>query len=218
MTSYTKNKTRVKGLVAGFFLLSLSNLLPAQDTLWLVNGEMLRCRVKTINRVDVDYIPWGQSGPLYSINKALLLKLVYETGSNVVFQEAPAPVSDAAVAAADSAAATMGSDALIQKAINDAQQHYDYTRPRNASIVIGLTSPVFYLIPGVVATAAMASTAPRYDYLNVPNEALYRSSPDYRQAYTRQARKIKSRKVWGGFLTGAGTTVAGIIALGILLF
>jgi hypothetical protein len=218
MTSYTNSRWRTKGFLAGLFLMCLPNLLPAQDTLWLVNGEMIRCRVKTINRVDVDYIPWGQAGPLYSINKSYLLKLVYETGSNVVFQEAPAPVSDAAVAAADSTAASMGSDALIQKAMNDAQQHYDYTRPRNASIVIGLTAPVFYLIPGVIATAAMASTTPRYDYLNVPNEALYRSSPDYRQAYTRQARKIKSRKVWGGFLTGAGTTVAGIVALGILLF
>jgi len=218
MTSSTSKKLRPDWLLLGFFLLGIPNMLPAQDTLWLVNGEQIRCRVKAINRVDVDYIPWGQAGPLYSVNKAYLLRLVYETGSNVVFQEAPAPVSDSAVAAADSTAASMGSNALMRKGMDEAEKHYDYTRPRNAAIVIGLTAPVFYLIPGIVATAAMAATPPRYDYLNVPNEALYRSSPDYRQAYTRQAKKIKSRKVWGGFLTGAGTTVAGIIALGVLLF
>ena len=218
MTSYTNARLRPKALMAGFFLLSLTAVLPAQDTLWLVNGEMIRCRVKTINRTDVDYIPWGQAGPLYSINKGYLLRLVYETGSNVVFQEAPAPVSDSALALADSAAANMGSDDLIRKALKDAEQNYDFTRPRNAAVVIGLTAPVLYLIPGVVATAALASTTPRYDYLNVPNEALYRSSADYRQAYAQQARKIKSRKVWGGFLAGAGTTVAGIVAITLLLF
>lgn len=218
MTSYTNRRLKLKSLLAAFAFLSLASAIQAQDTLWLVNGEMIRCRVKTINRTDVDYIPWGQAGPLYSINKGYLLRVVYETGSNVVFQETPVPVSDSAIASADSAAATMGSDALIRKGMKDAEQNYDFTRPRNAAVVIGLTAPVLYLIPGVVATAAMASTTPRYDYLHVPNEALYRSSTDYRQAYTQQAKKIKSRKVWGGFLAGVGTTVAGIVALTLLLF
>jgi len=218
MTIYTKSEQHIKLLLAGFFLLSLPNLLPAQDTLWLVNGEMIRCRVKTINRTDVDYIPWGQNGPLYAVNKALLQRLVYETGSSVVFQQVPAPVVGSDIAPSDSAIAAMGSDALIQKGIRDADEHYDFSRPRNASVVIGLTAPVFYLIPGIVATAAMASTAPRYDYLHVPDESLYRNSPDYRQAYTRQAKKVKSRKVWGGFLTGSGITVGGLIAIGLLIF
>lgn len=218
MTSYTDKKRKAISLITGCFLLGCSSVLSAQDTLWLMNGEMIRCRVKTINRTDVDYIPWGQNGPLYAVNKALLQRLVYETGSSVVFQEAPAPVVVADMASSDSAVAAMGSDALIQQGIRDAEEHYDFSRPRNAAVVIGLTAPVFYLIPGIVATAAMASTTPRYDYLNVPNESLYRNSPDYRQAYTRQARKVKSRKVWGGFLTGSGIAVGGIVAVGLLLF
>jgi hypothetical protein len=218
MTSYTDKKRKAISLITGCFLLGLASALSAQDTLWLTNGEMIRCRVKTINRTDVDYIPWGQSGPLYAVNKTLLQRLVYETGSSVVFQQAPAPVVVTDMASSDSAVAAMGSDALIQRGIRDAEEHYDFSRPRNAAVVIGLTAPVFYLIPGIVATAAMASTTPRYDYLNVPNESLYRNSLDYRQAYARQARKVKSRKVWGGFLTGSGITVGGLVAIGLLLF
>lgn len=218
MTSYTKKRLQLKAAMLGLALLGAGASLAAQDTLWLVNGDHIRCRVKSVNRVDVDYIPWGQSGPLYSVNKGILLRLVYETGSTVVFQNTPVPAVREDASFSDSAFSAMGNDAIVRKAIGDAEANYDFTRPRNAAVVIGLTSPIVYLLPGIVATAAMAATPPRYDYLNVPDESAFRNSTVYRQTYIQKAKKIKARKVWGGYLTGAGITVGGLLAIGLLLF
>jgi hypothetical protein len=64
-----------------------------QDTMTLVNKEIILCKVKTINRNDVDYVLWtSQSGPIYGVSKAMIHRIQYETGGDLMLN--PLPVEE----------------------------------------------------------------------------------------------------------------------------
>jgi hypothetical protein len=199
-------------------LMGIAQVTMAQDTLYLVNREQIQCRVKSVNRSDVDYVLWSsQSGPLYAVSKSLVHKIVYETGSSLVLNEMPEQVRVVKdTSSAQQPAGTMSAREAEQKGREDAENNYDFRKIRNNAILLGVGSTIFYLVPGLVATAVIAGRPPNDENLNLPDSELFYANAQYRESYRLTAKRIKSRKVWGGFLTGAGI-VYGAAAVAILL-
>lgn len=85
-----------------------------------------------------------------------------------------------------------------------------YSRWRQAKTWAFVTTAVFGGILGLIPAIVMSSTTPRRENLGYPNQLLMRDAR-YQIAYEKEARRIKGRKVWGGF--GLGLIVAVVIYL-----
>ncbi|WP_266367019.1 hypothetical protein [Tellurirhabdus rosea] len=89
----------------------------------------------------------------------------------------------------------------------DADQYYTgYKGAGTGTLIASLISPLAGLIPAI----ACSTTPPREMSLGYPNSTTYEHA-DYRMGYNRQAKKIKSRKVWTNWGIGLGTNL--ILAL-----
>jgi hypothetical protein len=97
-----------------------------------------------------------------------------------------------------------------QKGKMDADKYYKGWRAAKTATVV--VTALFGGILGLIPALATSLTPPKLYNLDYPDEALMRD-PRYKAAYEMQAKKIKSRKVWGGF--GLGVVLA--IALFLLL-
>jgi len=67
-------------------------------------------------------------------------------------------------------------------------------------------------IIGLIVAIAASTTMPKEHNLGSPDFRMIRNER-YRAAYMKQAKRIKSRKVWGGFALGLGLLVAFIFLL-----
>ncbi len=98
---------------------------------------------------------------------------------------------------------------LFARGEMDALYYYrGYDGAATGTLVTSLLSPLAGLIPAVVCTA----NPPKQENLDYPDQELFKNQ-DYRNGYTRAARKIKSRKVWRNWGIGLAVNVVLAIAL-----
>jgi len=194
-------------IAAGLFF---TGTTMAQDTMTLVNKEVILCKVKTINRSDVDYVLWtSRSGPIYGVSKAMIHKIQYETGGELILN--PLPTEEKRSVSRDSAM-----QGTYMQGVEDARNNYfGYGPARTASVGMGFLA-LFTSGMSALPSALMAVKAPEKQRLGLPDEALFDNNKSYRDGYLYEAKKIKSKKIWGGFGAGIGLFVVSMVGLVIL--
>ncbi len=183
----------------------------SQDTMTLLNREVILCKVKTINRNDVDYVLWSSSsGPIYGVSKAMIHKIQYETGGEVLLNPMPNKVQ--VIISKDTAL-----QGTYMQGVEDARKNYfGYGPARTVAAGMGFLA-LFTSGLSAVPAALMAVQAPEKERLGLPNEALFDNNSQYRDGYLYEAKKIKSKKIWSSFGTGIGLFVVSVVGLVVLL-
>ncbi len=175
-----------------FQLITIINNCFSQDVITKKNGEDINAKVIEVNQTDIKYKKQGaSSGPTYTIDKNEILMIKYEDGSKDIFndQSEKNKISN-----------SKKNENMYDKGIEDANLNY---KGRNCgaawtAVTTIFTSPLIGAIPAI----ACSSTEPSDDNLNYMNRDLMKD-PDYNRAYTKQAHKIKKKKVWSSFGLGS---------------
>jgi hypothetical protein len=80
------------------------------------------------------------------------------------------------------------------------------------SIGVGVACFLTGGILGLIPAIACSITPPATENLNYPDKELWKKN-DYETGYRYRAKKIKQKRVWGGFAIG---TVSAVIVIAIL--
>ncbi len=95
---------------------------------------------------------------------------------------------------------------LLVKGQRDAEAHYKkYKGAGTATLFVSLLSPLVGLLPAITCSA----TTPKEQNLGYPQANLF-AQRDYYQGYTKKAKKIKQRKVWGNWAIGLGVNIVAV--------
>ncbi len=142
-------------------------------------------------------------GPTYIIPKNDVTLIQYANNTSETFEFDPSAQTAEPVRAELTAAPEMLSVNLVEKGQLDATNHYDgYKAAGTGTLVASLLSPLIGLVPAI----ACSVTPPRDRNLDSPDHQLMQK-PDYKTGYVKNARKIKSRKVWKNWGIGLGVNV-----------
>lgn len=174
----------------------------AVDTLYFKSGIKTPAKIYELTETTVKYKPLKNlDGPVYTINKSDLKEVVFSTGLKQTFNvQSPNPLLNTATGG------TPGSFQL--KGMRDAKTYY---KNKGGSIGTGITAFIFPpagLVPAIICSCV----PPKERNLGYPDENLWENK-DYRLGYTKEAYRIKRKRVWTGF--GIGTAAA--ILLGFVL-
>ena len=93
---------------------------------------------------------------------------------------------------------------------------FGYGPARTASVGFGFLA-LFTSGLTAIPSALMSVKEPDKERLGLPDESLFDNNKSYRDGYLYDAKKIKSKKIWGGFGAGVGLFVATVVGLAILL-
>ena len=175
-----------------FQLITIINNCFSQDVITKKNGDDINAKVIEVNQTDIKYKKQSSlTGPTYTIDKNEILMIKYADGSKDIFndQSEKNKISN-----------SKKIENMYDKGIEDANLNY---KGRNCgaawtAVTTIFTSPLIGAIPAI----ACSSTEPSDDNLNYMNRDLMKD-PDYNRAYTKQAHKIKKKKVWSSFGLGS---------------
>lgn len=178
----------------------LPMLARSQDVITTTSGDNIQGRVFKITAKLIKYKNTGvsDSGVLHTIPKKEVYEINYQTGVKESFnQDKYVDDNDPEGHWDKRSMAALGRE--------DAQEYYkSYQGPKwwafGTTVCVGA---IISLVPTII----IASTPPSDRNLDYPDEELMKSKK-YSNAYRREARKIKSRKTWGGFGIGVATNVA----------
>ena len=179
------------------------------DTLVLNNGDKLPVKINSIENSIVKYkTEKNPDGPLYTIKKTDLAKIIFSTGLN---QNLSQPTNNNNNnnnnnnTYSTPVTATSG-ESLVQQGRLDAKRFY---RKNGGSVGCGIVTVLSPLI-GLIPTALCSSIEPKERNLGYPSAELWNNS-DYQWGYKTQAHKIKKKKLWRTFgictLISLGITV-----------
>jgi len=187
---------KLKSIIALAVFLLLSTYSFCQDVITTTDGTDIQGRVVKITNKAVKYrlLIGEDTSIVKSISKYEVFRIVYENGLKEVFNETHVDDSDKE--------GHWDKRSLMQQGREDAEQYYDgYKQGKwwtyGATVFSG---GVLGLIPAI----AISSTPPKDKNLNCPNDDLLRNH-EYKKAYKYAAKRIKSRKVWGGYGLGIAT-------------
>lgn len=91
----------------------------------------------------------------------------------------------------------------------DAENHYkQYKGPATVTLITSLVSPLVGLIPAIISSAKQ----PKIKDLGYPNEQLF-EQPAYNASYSKNAKKIKQRKVWTNWGIGFSVNIVLVLLL-----
>lgn len=98
---------------------------------------------------------------------------------------------------------------LLVKGQRDAEMHYKkYKGSGTGTLLASLVSPLVGLIPAIACSA----TAPKETNLGYPKPELF-AQEQYYQGYTKKAKKMKQRKVWGNWAVGFGVNLVAVLII-----
>ena len=167
----------------------------AQDQIMKADGSKMDAKVERITRDSV--FAWSADSLTthLAFAKSDLSAIFFRDGVKMYFT---ANITDCLPA--DSICLT--TDYL--RGIEDANRNY--TNYSTAGTMTLLTSMVLPLV-GLIPAFSCSHTSPRPENLGiVPNPSV--TGADYLAGYTRQAKRIKSKKVWKNYAIGAGIGVS----------
>jgi len=204
-----------------FALLIFSFAINAQDTLFLKNNTKVVAKVLEINDLEIKYKSFSNiDGPLYIKKKSEIVKVKYKSGSEDVFQTDSKPNSNANYVSSPVPTQTYVKEEpmskqdyadMFRQGKSDAKIYYKGYK--GAGTGTFLTTLFLGPIVGLVPAIATSVSTPNEDHLTFPNVALTKN-PDYVTGYTQEAKRKKSRKVWGnyGIATGIIVVLVGVAA------
>lgn len=173
-------------------------MLNAQDTIVLKNNSKLLVKVSNIGLNEINYSNYfNDEGTIYNINKIDVDYIAYANGN---LQKIDTP---------NAVAVNEAPKDLYFRGQKDAGQFYTGYQPAGTgTLVVSLLSPLVGLIPAV----ACSTTPPKRHNLEFPDSNLFQN-PDYQNGYIKEAKKIKSRKVWKNWAIAFGVNIALVLVL-----
>ncbi len=179
-------------LVIFFLYLSIGM---AQDQIMKADGSKMVAKVERITRDSVFARSADSLTSHLAFTKSDLSAIFFHDGVKIYFTgNAPDNLP------ADSICLT----ADYLRGVEDA--NLNYTNYSTAGTITLLTSMVFPVV-GLIPALSCSHTSPRPENLGiVPNPSV--TGTDYLAGYTRQAKRIKSKKVWKNYAIGAGIGVS----------
>jgi hypothetical protein len=188
-----------------FAICLLCTSVSAQDIITTRSGDDIKAKVAEIGLNDIKYKRWESlDGPIVVIAKEKVLLIRYEDGTKEIFEQ----VESTTASGNNGSVPGLAGKELYKQGASDATRYYQ--NYKSASVVTLVTSilvgPVFGLIPAI----ACASSTPNKRNLDFPSIDLFERR-DYAQGYIKQARRIKSHKVWTNF--GIGAAIAILITI-----
>jgi hypothetical protein len=176
-----------------------ANPSAAQDTIRLKSGDVIPAVVLEITDEEIRFKRFdAPKGPTLTFYTMDVESIRYENGMESILNEVNVQHTEAN--AANNAA----------RGREDARKYYRGKKSGHAAIgtTTILLSPVIGIVPAVIC----ASTKPKDKNLMYPNKELMKSEA-YKQAYVKQAKKIKQRVIW----TTYGVSTAAFFILVLLL-
>lgn len=168
----------------------------AQDIITKKNSDDINAKILEVTSTEIKFKRFEDlNGPTFTLLKSEVLMVRYENGTKDIFNDKTFTASS--------------DDEMRTKGKQDAKIYYKGAKSGagwTAATTV-LTSPLFGLIPAVIC----ASTEPSDDNLNYKDSELMKNHA-YNEAYTKQALKIKRRKIWTNYGIGSGVWIL-LIAL-----
>jgi hypothetical protein len=158
----------------------------AQDTLVLQSGSPLLVTVKNVESYVVTYTDFGSNDTaIKRLPVSVISEIRFLTGMKQIFNK--------------SAGDELSPETLRLRARADAEEHYKKYKGARW----GAAGSAFMggAILGLIPTIAISTTTPKPSRLDIPDPKMAQN-PVYREAYRNQAKRIKSRKTWGGYGLG----------------
>ena len=90
-----------------------------------------------------------------------------------------------------------------------------YTRYKGAATGTFVTTFLVGGILGLIPAISTSATPPKEKNLNMPEVPL-KQEPEYKTAYQKQAKNIKSGKVWGNYAMGLLTAMTVVLTISVL--
>lgn len=174
-------------------ILSIAISLNAQDLITKRNGEDIKAKVIEIGLNEVKFKRSDNlNGPLIIIAKSEILLIRYENGSKSIFEESNNSVTKIEL--------PKGLNWNTQAEI-DAQKYYRGYRKHWVGTFIPciFIGPLFGLIP---AGGNSHAKIKELDMINNKNPEWF-NNKEYKDSYTDYAKKMKRKRVWGGYLGGS---------------
>lgn len=203
--------TIMKKIVALLLILFTGiHVAVAQDIITLKSGQELKARILRLNPKDVIFIAENNPDTVYLL-RGDITKLQYRSGIIIFLSDnkehSPA-VSDTFT---ESNNVTV-KDSLYSLGEKDASRYYKgYQAASTGTLICSLFFPW-----GLVPAIACSSTPPSINNLGYRDQKLMENS-NYFTGYTRQAYKIKKKKVWQGFAIGSGAVIGFSILMSVLV-
>jgi hypothetical protein len=189
------------------FCLFVSITAYAQDTLSLRNGQQMIVNVVELTASQVKYtLSDTQKASVNSIAITDVAQIKFKEGNTRTFTETDWKLAETV---SKEGLETMSSSQLFDKGKADAQRYYEGYKPAATGTFI----TTFFVggIIGLIPAISCSSSRPKDKHLNAPSPTLI-ANQDYYNGYVKEAKKIKSRKVWMNYGIAVGIDVAvGII-------
>lgn len=182
----------MKNSIIFLALLLASCTALSQDIITTTDGDKIHCKVERITKKKVKYrLIDGQDTSLHSYPKEDVYRIKYEDGEKIYMAENMVDdVNDEG---------KWNKNAMKEQGVDDAgRQYHGYGGAKTGTaITAALTGPIIGLVPAIICS----STPPSEQSLGHPDRKLMKNDK-YSEAYRNEAHRIKSRKVWNGYLVG----------------
>ena len=203
----------MKSIFTTFILLFLCAFksVSAQDTLVLLTGVNLKCKVVELTLTELKYKDFDNlDGPMTTISLSTAFMVRYQNGKSQVFAKEGAVKTPVQQSATVMTNPTMSVNDMSEQGRQDARQWY---KAQNSGAGwTSSTSVILTPVGGLIVGAICAGTPPKDVNLNCQNAEALRN-PVYRSAYIQEAHAIKKKSVWTGLAIGSGVW----LLLGLLL-
>jgi hypothetical protein len=199
MTNNLKMKiNKFQLLFLGSFLMFLSSLCNAQDTITMKDGDKMNGRIITVGAKEIELRQAGNDTGIIYIGIADIFTIKYPDG-RIDTTSIHQPKADT-------------NQNWYFKGVEDADSNYRGGKYGPIMFFSSLiATPVLALYPAI----ACSKRPPSADHLNIRDNTLL-NNPQYMKGYKDEAFDIKTKKVWRNYIAGSVICVA--LALFFILY
>jgi len=183
-----------------------SNIIKAQDTLYMRTSESILVKVIEVGTTEVKYKKLDNlNGPIFSILKSDLLIIKYENGIKDDFSSIK-KIEEKVV----------GFENLFIQGQNDAILNYQGYKTAGNAVLLSTAYPFYGIFLGIAPALLSSNSDPKDENLGYPNLDLMKNE-QYAKGYKQKAKQIKRKKVITNYVSGlaiqAGILVTAVIVV-----
>jgi len=168
-------------------ILTASNIINAQDTLYMRSGVNILAKVTEVGTSEIKYKKVDNlNGPTFVALKSDLLSINYENGTKDDYSKVPK---------------LEGNVDLFTKGQNDAIINYQGYKTAGTGTLITTAFPGYGFFLGIAPAVLCASAEPQDENLGYPDINLMKNE-QYAAGYKQKARQIKSNKILKNYFSG----------------
>ena len=183
-----------------------SNIIKAQDTLYMRTSESILVKVIEVGTTEVKYKKLDNlNGPIFSILKSDLLIIKYENGIKDDFSSIK-KIEEKVV----------GFENFFIQGQNDAILNYQGYKTAGTAVLLSTAYPFYGIFLGIAPALLSSNSDPKDENLGYPNLDLMKNE-QYAKGYKQKAKQIKRKKVITNYVSGLAIQ-AGIFVTAIILW